>query len=282
MQYQRLILEKEGHIATVTFNRPDQGNSFDFVIMEEIDHVLRALDEDNEVRAVIVTGAGKYFCTGVDLTMFVGGKSEPQVDKQEFENGAASSRIQEELGEVPWGKGTVVGAVVVMRTMRKPVIAAVNGPAVGLGFSMALACDIRVGSDTARFSTIFVKRGLAPDTGASFTLPRVIGFPKAIELFLTGDTIDAAEALRLGIVSKVVPQSDVVKAAREIAAKIAKHPPLAVSATKQALYASAAETDIIEQMKREIDYQDKMLNTEDFQEAARAFLEKRDPVFKGR
>jgi len=281
MEYKCLTVEKEDHIATVTLNRPDSGNSFDFRLMEEIDHVFRDnLDKDDNIRAVILTGAGKHFCTGVDLNIFAA--TEPEVDKEELEQGVASSRVQAEEEDVPWGKGTVVGAVVVMTTMRKPVIAAVNGTAVGLGFSVALACDIRIASDRARFSMIFVKRGLGPDTAASFTLPRVVGLPKAKELLLTGDMIDAAEAERIGVVSKVVPHDELMTAAKELAAKIAKNPPLAVAVHKEALNKSMIETDIIKQMEHEIAYTDQMLNTEDFQEAAVAFLEKRDPVFKGR
>jgi 2-(1,2-epoxy-1,2-dihydrophenyl)acetyl-CoA isomerase len=281
MEYTRLILEKEGHIATVTLNRPESGNAFDFRIMEEIDHVFRDnIAVDDKIRAVILTGAGKYFCTGVDLTIFAG--LEPEVGQDELEEGVASSRVGDETEEVPWGKGTVVGAVAVIKSMGKPVIAAVNGPAAGLGCSFALACDIRIASDASRFSLMFVKRGLAPDTGGSFTLPRVVGWARASELLLTGDTIDAAEAERIGMVSKVVPHDQLMTAARELAEKIARHPPLAVAATKGALNKSMVETDIIEQMKHEIDYQDKMLNTEDFQEAAAAFLEKREAVFKGR
>lgn len=281
MEYTRLILDKQGHIATVTLNRPESGNSFDFRIMEEIDHVFRDnIAVDDNVRAVILTGAGKYFCTGVDLSMFA--DPQPEVTQDELDQGVASSRVQAEAEDVPWGKGTVVGAVAVIKSMPKPVIAAINGPAVGLGCSFALVCDIRIASDTARFSLMFVKRGLAPDTGGSFTLPRVVGFAKAAELLLTGDTIDAAEAERIGMVSRVVPHDQLMAAAQELAGKIAKHPPLAVAATKEALNKSMVETDIIEQMKHEIAYQDKMLNTEDFQEAAVAFLEKREAVFKGR
>jgi len=281
MEYKRLILEKEGHIATVTFNRPQSANAFDFLLMEEIDHVFRDnLDKDDDVRAIVLTGSGRHFSAGVDLSMFA--SSDAQVDKEELDQGVASSRVGEQEEDVPWGKGTVVGAVVVIRNMLKPVIAAVNGPAAGMGVSFALACDIRIASENARFSMMFVKRGLAPDTGGSFTLPRIVGWPKAYELLLTGETVDAQEALRIGLVSKVVPPDELLPAAKELANKIAKNPPLAVGANKQSLLHSATVTDIIDQMKIEIDLQDKMLRTEDFQEAAAAFLEKREPVFKGR
>jgi len=281
MEYKCLIVEKEGHIATVTLNRPDSGNSFDFRLMEEIDHVFRDnLDKDDEIRVIILTAMGKYFSTGVDLNMFA--SAQPEVSDEELEKGVGSSRVTEAAEDVPWGKGTIVGAVVMITNTSKPVIAAINGPAVGLGFSLALASDIRIASDRARFSMIFVKRGLGPDTGASYTLPRVVGMPKAKELLLTGDMVDAAEAERIGIVSKVVPHDELMTAAKELATKIAKNPPLAVAAHKAALNNSIAEDDIIKQMELEIAYTDKMLNTEDFQEAAKAFLEKRDPVFKGR
>jgi 2-(1,2-epoxy-1,2-dihydrophenyl)acetyl-CoA isomerase len=249
--------------------------------MEEIDHVFRDnISKDDNIRAVILTGAGKYFSTGLDLNIFA--SAEPEVDKDELEKGVASSRVQGAEEDKPWGKGSIVGAVVVMTTMSKPVIAAINGPAVGLGLSLALASDIRIASDRSRFSMIFVKRGLGPDTAASFTLPRIVGLPKAKELLLTGDMLDATEAERIGIVSKVVPHDELMTAARELASKIAKNPPLAVSAHKEALNNSMHETDIIKQMELEIAITDKMLNTEDFQEAAAAFLEKREPVFKGR
>ena len=283
MQYKRLICEKDkkNHIAIVTLNRPDVGNAFDFILMEELDHVFRDnLELDDAIRAIVLTGAGKYFCTGVDLNMFA--SKDPLVKEEDLEKGIASSRVQEQQGEVPWGKGTVLGAVVMMRSVRQPVIAAINGPAVGLGFSIALACDMRIASDRARFSAVFVKRGVGPDTGVSFTLPRVVGFPKACELMLTGDMIDAAEAERIGVVNKVVPHDQLMTAAKELAERIAKNPPLAVAEHKEALYKSMSETDIIEQLKLEVAIQDKLLNTEDFKEAAAAFLEKRPPVFKGK
>jgi 2-(1,2-epoxy-1,2-dihydrophenyl)acetyl-CoA isomerase len=281
MEYKCLIVEKEGHVATVTLNRPDSGNSFDFRLMEEIDHVFRDnLDKDSEVRAIILTGMGKYFSTGLDLNVFASAK--PEVDEEELEKGVGSSRVKAADGDIPWGKGTIVGAVVTMTTIAKPIICALNGPAVGLGLSVALASDIRIASDRARFSMIFVRRGLSPDTGASFTLPRIVGMAKAKELLLTGDMIEATEAERIGIVSKVVPHEELMTAARELATKIAQNPPLAVAAHKEVLNRSLAEDDIIKQIELEIAYTDKMLNTEDFQEAAKAFLEKRDPVFKGR
>jgi len=275
MAYKALILEKEGPIAIITLNRPDVGNSFDFRLMVEIDDVFQKLSEDPQVRAIVMTGAGKYFCTGVDLRMFTDAQS--LVDKDGGEPLITAADDDE-----TYGKGTVVGAVVRMRKMGKPVIAAVNGPVTGAGFSMALGCDIRIASERAKFSMAFVKRGIVPDTGGSFTLPRLVGAAKACEMILTGDAVDAAEAQRIGLVNRVVPHEELMKAAKELAMRIAKNPPLAVQMAKADMYAALAETDLVEQMQREEASQAILLNSEDFREAAAAFLEKREPAFKGR
>jgi enoyl-CoA hydratase/carnithine racemase len=274
MAYKALILEREGPVAIITLNRPEAGNSFDFKMMAEADHVLKHVGADRDVRAVILTGAGKYFTTGIDLAMFTGGgrPGEGQDADPEF--------LPSEDDET-YGRGTAVASVIRIRDMPKPVIAAVNGPAVGLGFALALACDIMIASDRARFSMVFVKRGIVPDTGGSFTLPRIVGLPRACELTLTGDTIDAAEAERIGMVNRVVPHDELMNVARGLATRIAKNPPLAVGMAKAMLYESVAGTDIVEQMKREVALQDRLLKTADFIEAATAFLEKREPVFKG-
>jgi 2-(1,2-epoxy-1,2-dihydrophenyl)acetyl-CoA isomerase len=275
MAYKSLILERDGPIAVVTLNRPDAGNAFDFTLMVEFDDVMRVVGADPDVRAVIITGAGKHFSTGIDLSVFT--NPEALVAKE-----GGGPEITPEKDDETYGRGTPVGAVIRMRSMNKPVIAAVNGTVVGAAFSVVLACDMRIASDKARFSMVFVKRGIVPDSGGSFTLPRIVGFPRACELILTGDTIDAAEADRIGLVSRVVPHDNLMAAAKELAGKIAKNPPLAVAMAKADLYHAMTVTDIIEQMKREEASQDKLLNTEDFMEAATAFLEKREPRFKGR
>ncbi|MEE8470640.1 MAG: enoyl-CoA hydratase/isomerase family protein [Dehalococcoidia bacterium] len=275
MAYKALILEREGPLAIITLNRPDAGNSFDFRLMVEFDDVFKVVGADPDVRAVIITGAGKHFSTGIDLGMFTDAQGMVEGQGEEQPMGPSSD-------DTTYGKGTVVGAVVRIRSMSQPVIAAINGAVVGASLSVVLACDIRIASDKARFSMVFVKRGIVPDSGGSFTLPRVVGLPKACEMILTGDTIDADEAERIGLVNKVVPQDDLMKAARELAGRIAKNPPLAVGMAKADLYRGMTETDIIAQMKNEEKSQAKLLNTEDFMEAATAFLEKRDPVFKGK
>ena len=275
MAYRALILQKEGPVATITLNRPDAGNSFDFRLMEEVDAVMREVSKDKSIRAVILTGAGKYFSTGINLSMFTDAKGMVEKD------GGVEDKITDDADQT-YGKGTPVAAVIRMRSMNKPVIAAINGPTVGAALSLVLGCDIRIASDRARFSMIFVKRGIAADTGGSFTLPRAVGLAKACEMVLTGDMIDAAEAERIGLVNKVVPHDDLMKVAQELAMKISKNPPLAVAMAKADLYRAMEEKDIIKQMKHEEKTQEVLINTEDFMEAATAFMEKREPKFKGK
>ena len=274
MDYDTIMIEKEGSIVILTLNRPDHGNSFDNRMMRESDYALRQIGDDHAIRAVIITGAGEYFSTGIDLSMFTG--------EQTHGNKKSSEKyfLPAENDEV-YGSGTTVASVIRIKSMPKPVIAAVNGPAVGLGFSLALACDMMIASDRAKFSLVFVKRGIVPDAGASFNLPRVVGLPRAFELALTGETIDAREAERIGMVNRIISHNDLLKSAKDLANKIAENPPLAVGKTKEMLYQAMAGQNMVEQMKREVELQNRLLKTADFREAATAFMEKRKPVFKG-
>jgi 2-(1,2-epoxy-1,2-dihydrophenyl)acetyl-CoA isomerase len=271
--YKALILE-EGPVTIITLNRPRAANSFDMTMGAELDHVIGRVSEDGKVRAVIITGAGEYFSTGIDLTMFAAPERHA-AEAVGIQNVLPSEEDQ------TLGKGTTVATAIRIRNMPKPVIAAVNGSAVGLGLALALACDVIIASDRARFSMAFVKRGVAPDTGASFNLPRLVGQQRACELTFTGDTIDAAEADRIGMVSRVVPHDELMKAARELAERMAKNPPLAVRLAKAQLYQSMAETDMVRHMKRELETMEELMKTADFIEAATAFMEKRAPIFKG-
>jgi len=274
MSYKALIVEKEGPVAIITLNRPEVGNSFDMTLGLEFDHEIRHVSEDQDIRVVIVTGAGKYFSTGTDLSMWTA------PERHASEEGNVEDLLPSEDDDT-FGKGTAVASAIRIRNMPKPVIAAVNGTAAGLGFSVALACDIIIASDRARFSMAFVRRGVAPDTGASFNLPRVVGPQRACELTFTGDTIDAAEAERIGLASRVVPHNKLMPAARELAERIAKNPPLAVGLAKSQLYQGMMETDMLKHMKLEVETMGRLMKTADFIEAASAFMEKREPVFKG-
>jgi len=274
MAYKALILEKEGPISIITLNRPKVGNSFDVILGAELDHAVKHVGGDRDSRVLIITGAGKYFSTGIDLSMFAtSGRHASGIV-------AIQDVLPSDEDETP-GKGTGVAAAIRIRDMPKPVIAAVNGPAVGQGLAIALACDIIIASDKASFSMAFVKRGVNPDTGASFNLPRLVGPQKACELTFTGDTIDALKAERIGLVSRVVPQDELLITARELAKRIAKNPPLAVGFAKSQLYQAMLETDMVEHMKREVEIMERLMKTADFLEAAAAFMEKREPVFKG-
>ena len=274
MVYETIILKKAEHVATITLNRPKVGNAFDMTLGMEFDHVLKLLGQDRSVRAIIITGAGSYFSTGIDLSMFT--TPERHADKV-----VTLKDVLPADDDETFGKGTAVAAVIRIKNMPKPVIAAVNGTAVGLGLSIVLACDIIIASSMAKFGMVFVKRGVVPDTGASFDLPRVVGLKKACELTFTGDTIDAAEADRIGMVSRVVPPDELMDAARQLAKKIADNPPLAVGLAKSQLYRAMVETDMIRHMRWEVENMENLMKTADFMESASAFLEKRKPIFKG-
>ena len=265
MEYEDLLLEKEDGIATITLNAPDKLNALGMKLRQSL---LLAADEvakDDEVRVVIVTGAGRGFCSGADLS---GGAA----------GGAGGGPSRSQLLEV---LGPGYGAETFFK-MDKPVIAAINGVAAGAGFSLALSMDIRIASETARFGAVFVLRGLVPDCGITYWLPRMVGTAKALELMFTGEIIDAAEAERLGIVSRVVPPDELMKVTRDLAAKIAQQPPLPVELAKRIVYRTMAD-DIARNLDLETWAQRICSGSEDSREAIRAFLEKRPPApFKGK
>jgi 2-(1,2-epoxy-1,2-dihydrophenyl)acetyl-CoA isomerase len=274
MAYESIILKKAEHVATITLNRPKVGNAFDMTLGAEFDHAIKLLGKDRDIRAIIITGAGSYFSTGIDFSMFT-------APERHASKVVALQNVLPAEDDETFGKGTAVAAVIRIKNMPKPVIAAVNGPAVGLGLSIVLACDIIIASSVAKFGMVFVKRGVVPDTGASFDLPRVVGLKKACELTFTGDTIDAAEADRIGMVSRVVPPDDLMNTATQLAQKIANNPPLAVGLAKSQLHRAMIETDVIRHMKWEVENMENLMKTADFLEAASAFFEKRKPIFKG-
>ncbi|UCC59339.1 MAG: enoyl-CoA hydratase/isomerase family protein [Dehalococcoidia bacterium] len=270
MPYNAVILEKNDMLATITLNKPDVNNAFDLPMMEEVDDAINDVSRDTDVRVVIITGAGKAFCTGGDVTYL----------QTLIEDRACIARTV--IGDVVRRTGTMLTVSLKIRNMMKPVIAAVNGIAAGGGMGLALACDMRIMSDKARFSTIFIKRGVIPDCAATYNLPRLVGMAKACELVLRGNIIDAAEAERIGLINRIVPHDELMDATRELAAEIAKNPPIAVGLAKASLYKGMLETDMGSQMDYEAYIQNALMATEDFQEGINSFLEKREPVFKGK
>jgi 2-(1,2-epoxy-1,2-dihydrophenyl)acetyl-CoA isomerase len=268
--YKWIILEKGDNLATITLNKPDINNAFDEPMMAEIDDAINDVAQDKDVRVVIITGAGKAFCAGGDVSYL----------KTLMENRSHIARTV--IGDVVRRSGTMPTVILKIRNMMKPVIAAVNGVAAGGGMGLAAACDMRIASDKARFSTVFIKRGVIPDCGATYTLPRLVGMAKACELVLKGNVVDAAEAERIGLVNKVVPHDELMQATREFAAEIAQNPPIAVGLAKATLYRGMIEDDLGSQEDYESYIQNALMATEDFQEGIAAFFEKREPIFKGK
>ncbi|MFC1966757.1 enoyl-CoA hydratase/isomerase family protein [Chloroflexota bacterium] len=265
MTYEDLLLEKEGGVATITLNVPDKLNALTEKMHVYLPLAIDEVAKDDEVRVVIITGAGRGFCSGADVRRF-------------------AARADGKAAEVPrHTRINILGEFAdVFPRLNKPVIAAVNGPCIGAGFSIALSCDIRIASETARFGTGFILRGLSPDTGQTHFLPNIVGVSKAMELMFTGDIISATEAERLGVVSRVVPPDELMKITRELATKIVQQAPIPVELTKKIVWRGLLE-DLTRQIDLETYAQRICMQTEDHREAVRAFLEKQpQPQFKGK
>lgn len=264
MSYEHLELERDGHVATVTLNRPDKLNAISRALHREMVRVCEELRDDDEVRAVIWTGAGRGFCSGADLT---GGPTAQ----------AAEPNRRERLDEYGW-----VGAqAMAVYRLDKPTIAAVNGVAAGAGMSLALACDLRVGSEASRFKVVFIERSLSPDSGLSYFLPRIVGYSRAADLIYTSRAVEAEEAHRIGLLDRVVPAERLLEEARLLAMTIAGWPPMAMQMSKRVLQASM-ESTLEQQLRYEttaLGYGRRAVN--DVREAGASFREKRKPVFTG-
>jgi enoyl-CoA hydratase/carnithine racemase len=264
MTYECLLYEVKDAIATLTLNRPDRLNALGGTLRDDLFDAVTRAGADPEVRVMVVTGAGKGFCSGGDVKAMgeakAGQRERPLVEK------IAPGRDR---------------TLLAMREAPQPIIAAVNGAAAGAGMNLALGCDIRIASTAARFTQAFVKRGLHPDWGGTYFLPRVVGTAKACEMIFTGDVIDAAEALRLGIVSRVVAPEELMPTAYDLARRIAAGPPVAIRLAKRSIYANA-DLDLRAALQNETMAQNICFETEDATEGIRAFGEKRAPVFKGR
>jgi len=267
MRYKTIILEKKNGIAILTLNRPETLNAWNAEMSEEAANAIDEISKDENTKVLIITGAGRGFCSGVDvrqgLAKMAEGDSETGFDTVQGIQNIATTAIQ-------------------LRTMDKPVIGAINGVATGAGFCIALACDLRIASERAKFSMAFILRGIIPDTGGTFFLPKLVGSAKACELCFTGDIIDAKEAEQLGLVNKVVPHEELMKVTEELANKLLKRPPIALKYAKRAIYKGLAEADLSSHVDYEFSLNRVCVDTEDFREGVRAFLEKREPIFKGR
>jgi 2-(1,2-epoxy-1,2-dihydrophenyl)acetyl-CoA isomerase len=264
MTYKCLLYDVRDRIATLTLNRPDRLNALGDTLRDDLYDAVAKSAADPEVRVLVITGAGRGFCSGGDVKAM-----------SEREQGGDAPPTSERWLPI---RDRVILA---MRDCPKPVIAAINGAAAGAGMNLALACDLRIASTAAKFSQAFVKRGLTPDWGGSWFLPRIVGAAKASELIFTGDTIDAAEALRLGIVNAVVAPEQLMAEAYKLARKIADGPPVAIQLAKRAIHHNQ-DVDLRSGLEFETFTQGICRQTEDSKEGVKAFLEKRAPVFRGR
>ncbi len=259
--------KREGAIAIVTLNQPEKRNPISGTdTIEALETAMRGLDADLAVRAVILTGAGSAFSSGGDLKTMVGAKT-PLRDPL-----PAQTRRNYKAG--------IQRLPLLFEALDVPVIAAVNGPAIGAGCDLACMCDVRIAGESAKFAESFVKLGIVPGDGGAWLLPRIVGFARASELALTGDMLDAQEALACGLVSRVVPDDELLDAARAIAASIAANPPHAVRLTKR-LLREGYRASLANILELSAAMQALGHATADHDEAVDAFLAKRQPRFSG-
>jgi 2-(1,2-epoxy-1,2-dihydrophenyl)acetyl-CoA isomerase len=253
-----VLTGRDGAVLTITLNRPDKLNAFNAAVHQGLAAALREA-RDEEVRAVVITGAGRGFCVGQDLTEF---RDAPDDIADRLRTGYHPN-------------------VLAIRALEKPVIAAVNGAAAGAGLSLACACDIRIAADSATFVPAFINIGLVPDSGGSFFIHRLLGNARAFEWMASGRRLTAARAHAWGLVNEVVDDDELPARAAEVAATFASLPTRGVGMTKR-LFDGAAARTLEEQLELEAQLQSAATKTEDFREGVAAFLEKRDPSFKGR
>lgn len=263
-----MLLDVADNIATITLNAPGRMNTISGVMLNELSRVLLEADARRDVRCIILTGAGRAFCAGLDL----GAQSGKSQSLGVLDSGSEDSLNEFDLRNAP---------PVVLHNIDTPVICAVNGGAAGYGLDIALGCDIRIASEAAKLAPGFAKRGILPESGGTWLLPRMVGYARAAEISFVGRTLSANESLELGLVNKVVPHDQLMDAAREMASEIAANAPLAVRAIKRMM--RAAETETFEQNIHHVYLQLlPLFRTKDFKEGVAAFIEKRTPKFEGR
>lgn len=268
MSYETLTLERESGITTLTLNRPESLNALTRVMTRELEEVFELVRDDSESRALVITGAGRAFCAGEDVRERPGDSSEVRAASTPF-------------GKLARGPGVHLVFAEPFRNMPKPTIASVNGAAVGQGLSLALACDLRIASDQARFGAIWSLRGIPPESAGAYLLTQIVGPAKACELIFSGRIIDAEEALEIGLVNEVVPASELDKATRDFALDMTQGAPVAIGVAKMMIY-QALETSMSVHGRLDFLGQEYCFNTEDREEGIESFLEKRPAEFRGR
>lgn len=267
MSYETILIEDGDSIRTITFNRPDALNALNDMMKDELADALKQAERDAAVRCLVITGAGRAFCAGQDLK-----------DRLTGEAAGAQAGTAMSLGDTLRQKYNAL--ILRLRTIEKPVVAAVNGVAAGAGCSIALACDLRIAADKASFIQAFVKVGLVPDSGSTFLLPRLVGLGKALEMAFTGDPLDAGSALDLGLVSRVVAHEELMPVTMGLAQRLAQSPTRAIGLTKRAMNRALC-VDLEMALDYEADMQEIAGRTHDHREGVQAFVEKRAPQFTG-
>ena len=256
--FETVLTAFDGGVLTITLNRPDVLNAINEQLTTELGEALRAAERSEEVRCVVLTGAGRGFCSGQDLR----------------DRAAGDFSYREHL------RATYNPVILQLRTLEKPVLAAVNGVAAGAGCSLALAADLRIASERASFIELFARVGLVPDSGSTWFLPRLVGVGKAFEMTYTTDPVDAQEALRIGLVNRVVPHEELMSKTKELAARLAAGPTKAYGLTKRAIH-SALGASLEQALEYEAHLQEIAGRTADHREGVTAFIEKRLPTYTG-
>lgn len=259
-----LLIEKKNGVGIITLNRPDKLNSFTDELTFRLQDALKEMEKDREVKAIVITGAGRGFCAGQDL-------QSRSISQEAGERPSLGDSIRRRYNPI----------ITRIRRMEKPIIAAVNGVAAGAGASLAFACDYRIAAEGVTFIQSFTKVGLVPDSGSTFLLPRLIGLTKAFELMLSADKMTVEQAEKLGLINKIVAPDAVFKEAVALAETLAKGPTKAFGLTKRAVN-KAVFPDLEQLLEYEACLQEIAGRTDDFQEGVKAFVEKRQPAYTGK
>lgn len=263
MAYETILLADQDRVRTITLNRPDVLNAITDQLADELIDAIEAADRDDDVNVVLITGAGRGFCSGLDFVE----RGKRQREPTRYDR----------LNDLGW----VGRQALVITGCSKPVVAAINGPAVGAGLSIALSCDVRVMAAGAKITTGYARRGLNPDGGMSWFLPRLVGQTRAMDLMLTARDVLGEEAERIGLVAAVYPDATFAAEAHAYAARIAANAPIGMTNSKRLLVESL-DNPLATQLKRELTLIRQCFASEDFQEGLKAFFERRPAVFRGR
>jgi len=272
VNFSDILYDKSDRIATITLNRPEKLNAWTRRMGEDVREAMLDADRDDDVRAIVVTGAGRAYCAGADMELLAkisrGEESATRTDEPRTSPSDVSANYR--------------GRFSYMLALHKPIIGAINGACVGIGLTSSLYFDMRIASETARIGLIFVRRGLAIEHGSSWMLPRLVGVPAALDLALTGRLVDAQEALAIGLVSRVLPAEKLLSTVKEIAGEIAtKCAPLGVAQAKRMIY-DHLFTDLATAIRDDDQATELVGGSEDFKEGVAAFMEKRPARFRGR